>query len=356
MQAYRFAPVLLTLAGGILAGCHDDTTTTEPATSAAVPAAGPAAALVGTPNTWEKVALMPTARHSAVASAAVNANGKSIVYVFGGSDITDPDGIRTFGSVEAYNIANDRWTTRAGIAPFKTSAINGANMISGKFYLPGGGVNTGNGFLKLRVLQVYDPATDSWTRKADMPGASSRGVSGVIDGKLYVVTGEDNTYLDGGVPCEDCGVVQTRRLFRYDPAQNRWTRRKPCPHFHISGAAGVIDGKLYVAGGQSTLTLDIYNPMTDTWSSGAPLPSAHSGGAGVVLAGQLYVVGGFTGAVVAYNPTTNRWVNKASFPVPTSRFMAAAKATLDGKARIVAQVGLEDGFPNNGRATFVYTP
>jgi len=86
------------------------------------------------------------------------------------------------------------------------------------------------------------------------------------------------------------------------------------------------------------------------------LPSAHSGGAGVVLAGQLYVVGGFTGAVVAYNPKTNRWVKKASFPVPSSRFLAAARATLDGKARIVAQAGLEDGFPNNGRATFVYTP
>jgi len=268
VHTYRFAPALMVLAGSLLAGCHDDTTPTGPTTPAAEPAAAPAAPLVGAPNTWEKVALMPTARHSAVAGAAVNANGKSIVYVFGGSDVTDPDGIRTFGSVEAYSIANDRWTTRAAIAPFKTSAINGAGKINGKFYLPGGGVNTGNGFLKLRVLQVYNPATDSWSRKADMPGASSRGVSGVIDGKLYVLTGEDNTYLEGGVPCEDCGVVQNRRLFRYDPAQNRWTRRKPCPHFHINGAAGVIGGKLYVTGGfgngQTTLNLDIYDPQTDT--------------------------------------------------------------------------------------------
>jgi hypothetical protein len=36
--------------------------------------------------------------------------------------------------------------------------------------------------------------------------------------------------------------------------------------------------------------------------------------------------------------------------------MSGAKVTLNGKARIVVQVGLEDWFPNNGRATYVYTP
>jgi hypothetical protein len=29
---------------------------------------------------------------------------------------------------------------------------------------------------------------------------------------------------------------------------------------------------------------------------------------------------------------------------------------LNGKPRIVVQVGVEDRFPNNGRATYVYTP
>jgi hypothetical protein len=191
-----------------------------------------------------------------------------------------------------------------------------------------------------------------------MPGASASGVSGVIDGRLFVVTGQDNTYLDGGVPCEDCGIVHTRRLFRYDPVGNRWTRQSSCPHFHIAGVAGVINGKLYVTGGfgMGGTTLDIYDPKTNTCSSGAPLPRAHSAGVGVVLAGQLCVIGGFTGEVVAYNPNTNRWVKKPPFPVPTARFMAGGKVTLNGKARIVVQVGLEDGFPNNGRATFVYTP
>jgi N-acetylneuraminic acid mutarotase len=152
--------------------------------------------------------------------------------------------------------------------------------------------------------------------------------------------------------------VQNRRLYRYNPVQNQWVRLKSCPNFHINGVAGVINGKLYVTGGfgGGSRALDIYNPATNTWSSGAPLPSAHSGGVGVALAGQFYVIGGGTGEVVAYNPNTNRWVRKASFPVPDAREMAGAKVTLNGKARIVVHGGFVNFEPGDGRATFVYTP
>jgi N-acetylneuraminic acid mutarotase len=359
MQVYRRSSALPVLVAALLAGCRGETPT-DPTSTTAIPTPGPTAALVGAPNTWEQVAPMPSARYYAVAGSAVNANGRSILYVFAGRDLDDIEGVRDFGTVEAYNIATNRWTTKAGIAPVEVSAINGVGYVNGKFYLPGGKFYTGDGYLKRRVLQVYDPVADVWTRGADMPGTSAAGVAGVIDNRLYVLTGEDNTYLPDGTACEDCGIVYTRRLFRYNPVQNRWVRHKSCPNFHVDGVAGVIQGKLYVTGGRgdggTKRSLDVYHPATNTWTSGAPLPSVHVGGVGVVLAGQFYVIGGFTGEVVAYNPNTNRWVKKAPFPVPTARFMTGAKVTLDGKARIVVQVGLEDGFPNNGRATFVYTP
>ena len=38
-------------------------------------------------------------------------------------------------------------------------------------------------------LQVYDPATDTWTDKAPMPFASSTDTAGVINGNLYVAGG-----------------------------------------------------------------------------------------------------------------------------------------------------------------------
>jgi N-acetylneuraminic acid mutarotase len=300
---------------------------------------------------------MPTARQSAVAASAVNPNGRSVVYVFGGLDLDDEEGHHIFPTVEAYNITTNRWVTKQGVSPFKAEAFNGVSLIGGKFYLPGGELHTGDGYFKLRILQVYDPVADVWTRKSDMPVASAYGVSGVIGGQLYVLTGDNNSELNGQ-PCPDCPFVNTRRLFRYDPAQDRWFRRAQCPNFHVRGMAGVVDGKLYVTGGlgRGGQSLDIYDPRDDTWSRGAPLPSPHSAGVGVVLGGRLYVVGGGTGQVVAYNPRTNRWAARAPFPVPTARLMSGATARLDGKDRIVVQVGLEDGFPNNGRATYVYTP
>lgn len=38
-------------------------------------------------------------------------------------------------------------------------------------------------------LEVYDSATKSWTAKAPMPTNRYGAVTGVIDGKLYVVGG-----------------------------------------------------------------------------------------------------------------------------------------------------------------------
>ena len=355
MQVYRssFAVPILVV---VLAGCRDETPT-DPTAIAASSAPAPTVALVGAPNSWEQIAPAPTARYGTVAGSAVNVNGRSILYVFGGGGIEE--GQAGLNTVENYNISSDRWSTKAGM-PVGAGFINGIGNINGKLYLPGGIAYNGDGYNHYRYLQVYDPAANTWSLGADMPVASSGGVAGVINNRLYVLTGSEQGSLPDGTPCDDCPEVPNRRLFRYNPATNGWVRLRSCPNFHIEGVAGVINGKLYVAGGRgsgvTTRALDIYNPATNTWTSGAPLPSVHTGGVGVVLAGQFYVIGGFTGEVVAYNPNTNRWVKKASFPVPTARFMSGDKVTLDGKARIVAHVGLEDGEPNNGRATFVYTP
>jgi hypothetical protein len=338
VHLYRYSSALAILIGALLVGCRDETPT-DPTPTAAAPTPGPMAALVGAPNTWEQVASPPTARYATVAGSAVNANGRSILYMFGGA--LTLEGLPGLSNVEAYNIATNRWATKAGMVE-PAGFISGVGYINGKLYLPGGTSCAADvGCQTSRVLRIYDPAGDTWTLGADMPVANSRGVSGVIDNRLYVLTG-------GSSP----------QLFRYNPVQNRWVRLKSCPNFHIEGFAGVIKGKLYVAGGYrvgtATRGLDIYDPATNNWTSGAPLPSVHSGGVGVVLAGQFYVIGGDTGEVVAYNPNTNRWVKKASFPVPNARFMSGDKVTLDGKARIVVHSG--SGAADDGRPTYVYTP
>jgi N-acetylneuraminic acid mutarotase len=342
----------------LLPACRDETAPLQPNTPI-----DPSPALMAVGNSWAVKAPMPTSRIFHSAGVANDANGQPTLYVFGGTD----GEVEGFSTVEAYDPATNNWTTQppSQMVVDEVRFFNGVGRIGNELYLPGGDKETGNGNARLTVLQVYDPVRNTWTRKADMPRGSSDGVSGVIDGKLYVLHATE--LID--VECEECGTRPTRRLFRYDPVTDTWAKLAWCPNFHRFGMAGVIDGKFYVAGGHNAADdsadkLDIYDPATNRWSSGRPLPSPRSGGSAAVLGGKLYVIGGFTGEfggedrtdeVLAYNPKTNRWTTKT--PLPTVRaWMAAAKVLIAGQAHIVAVGGQasvgQDFFPE----TFVYTP
>ena len=88
-----------------------------------------------------------------------------------------------------------------------------------------------------KSLFVYNPATNAWVTERAMPVASAQGAAGVINGKLYVYT----PALLGKGP----------HLHRYAhyPGTNTWTQRATPPLGNQQPAAGVIDGKLYLAGG-----------------------------------------------------------------------------------------------------------
>ena len=86
--------------------------------------------------------------------------------------------------------------------------------------------------------------------------------------------------------------------------------------------AGVIGGKVYVAGGYSggrTNKAEVFDPATRTWSRLPDMPSAVYGTAGAVLDGKLHVVAGNgasgrTGGHWVFDPTaaggTGSWATK----------------------------------------------
>ncbi len=171
----------------------------------------------------------------------------------------------------------------------------------------------------------YWPTCPKWT---------AEGVTGVIDGKLYVLPGacDANGWPRPGY----CEVEQIRRLYRYNPTTNKWASRKQAPHFHRGGAAGVIGGKLYVAGGvkgiggrEPVADLDVYDPGTDSWKTLAPMPRAGRAN-GTALAGKLYVVVG-TDAFV-YNPGTNRWSDIAD---PATGHDGLVRVVIGGMPRLL---------------------
>jgi hypothetical protein len=86
--------------------------------------------------------------------------------------------------------------------------------------------------------------------------------------------------------------------YAFDPGVGVWIPACPLPRPRGAGAAGVIDGRLYVVGGlraSSVADLAVYDPASDTWTELAPMPTARDHLAAGVVDGRLYAVGGRAG-------------------------------------------------------------
>jgi N-acetylneuraminic acid mutarotase len=309
-----------------LSACGSPAAPSQPEVFQAQPsnAAGASAAAS---NTWTTRASMATGRSFL---AAAPANG--LVYAVGGINNT---GVVT--TVEAYNPATNTWTTKAAL-PAGRAAPNGLTPLNGLLYLPGGSSSS----LNTRTLWAYNPTTNRWVKNlALMPVRGRGGASGAINNQLYVYFGE--------------ATSGPKTLLRYDPATDAWVTLASAPHRHSYPAAGVIDGKFYLAGGDDgstpngtfpTRTLDVYDPATNTWSTKTPMPIGRFHGAGRVINGKLYVAGGSNATtydlpVVVYDPATNTWATKAKMITPR---VDLALAVLSG--RLYAVGG--SGQPPNG--------
>lgn len=344
--------IALTLGILALAGCGENSAPTQPETTGDQSLATTSSALPS--NNWTNRARLPDIlpRGGLAAGVVNNVAGQPILYVLGGFFEDHPN-----GTVLAYDYSMNTWTTKASY--LERQYTNGVGRIGGKLYFSGGYLGGRDGTCcdaTQRTLYAYDPVADRLIRKADMPRQTAEGVTGVINGKLYVLSG---TCADDEPPVFDCDVESNRRLlYRYDPATNTWTTLGPAPHSHAGGAGGVINGRFYVAGGSGNRRLDVYDPVTNIWRARADLPEARGGAGGAVLQNKLYVIGGNgpsgTRAVFAYDPVTNIWKTRASLNVGRTSLAAASLVTVYGNPKILA-VGGFDGSEGPG-ANELYTP
>jgi N-acetylneuraminic acid mutarotase len=309
-----------------LAACSESTT--EPAAIGHPLSNSPVVAVTG--NRWVTRAGLHGARFELATAAVTNAGGQSTLYAIAGRRLSDNMASRR---VDAYNVATNGWTDRAQI-PIALYSSNGAGAIDGKIYVSGGVRNSG---YATRHLYMYDPATNAWTQKSSMPAPGYSGVTGVINGQLYVFTG---CYGEG-----ICDPFIPVAFYRYNPVTNRWTRLSTPSNAHRDGMGGTIGGKFFLAGGRNSFgQLDVYDPATDAWTIKAFMPSERSLGAGAVLGGKLYVMGGIqkdpvdgsetaVAATSAYDPIADTWTAKA--PMPAARYgIAASRIVVNEQERI----------------------
>jgi hypothetical protein len=179
-------------------------------------------------------------------------------------------------------------------------------------------------FLLILVPTAASAQSGTWAERGPMPTARYGPAAGVIASKLYVAS--------GAVVANSPPYPRFTNLEVYDPSANSWSTLTPIPIGIYGAGVGVINGKLYVAGGQASqtqgnniATLQIYDPAGDTWANGASLPAAGSGMGGGVINGKLYLAGGADAAntglnntLRVYDPAGNSWSTSYS-PLPTGR-------------------------------------
>jgi len=171
---------------------------------------------------------MPTARF-ALAAAVVD--GK--IYAIGGvTGNFEPTSI-----VEMYDPATDTWEAKASM-PIENNNI-AASEVDGKIYVIGG-QKAGGSEVGLQSVLIYDPDTDSWSQKSSMHVRRWAPSSSVMDGKIYVIGGEKG--IEDGWP----GLNSVEM---YDPATDSWTPMAPMPTPRRGHSSSVLDQKIYVMGG-----------------------------------------------------------------------------------------------------------
>jgi N-acetylneuraminic acid mutarotase len=195
--------------------------------------------------------------------------------------------------------------------------------------------------------------TSPWKKAAPFPEP---------DEELYGVAVKDKLYVIGGWG----GGKALGATYEYDPATDKWTKKKSMPRPAHHAALAVANGKIYVAGGfvapqqtqipvggawEPTDDMWEYDPAADSWKSLAPLPGKRGSAVAVEVGGKIHVIGGaatvegskdpfftfFGPARVlstndVYDPATNKWESRRPMAVPRNHAFAGA---VNGKIYVI---------------------
>jgi len=198
----------------------------------------------GPTGTWTQVANYPLA----LCGIAAAWDGGNFIYASGGST--------TLTNAYKYDIANDVWTPIANL-PEPMRYCGGA-FAGGKYYCMGG-------FETPFANYEYDPATDTWTAKAPPPVGMTFPLFNLTSDGEHVISIGGGGHSSSWPPSD---AVQI-----YDPATDTWSAETPLPEpIGVNSASYVADG-LAVSAGGNDMVVDVATTYEgDGFPGAAPPP------------------------------------------------------------------------------------
>jgi len=184
----------------------------------------------------------------------------------------------TSGGIKPEDIG-DAWEI---MAPLPEGRVFNAVIAHGAYVYVIGGTSDGGGHTSTATNFRYNTSDNTWETMTPMPVALDSIDGAVIDGKIYIPGGESdsNTYV-------------------YDIASDSWTDIQANGSYvgREQYQVVTIGTDLYVLGGivgSSASTTEVWklDTITQTWSAGVPMQNSRMSFAAAAINGAIYVAGG----------------------------------------------------------------
>ena len=156
-------------------------------------------------------------------------------------------------------------------------------------------------FCQTDVVEVYDPVTNMWTRKAHLPINVAGMHTQVVNGQIFIITPQGELYVynpvndkwSKKVPLpvkeeplqthavnEQFFIITQSAMYMYDPAKDTWTNKPNMPTLMTYAFSVMVDNKIVVCDlfniseiifsnmYRAQLRINIYDPVADVWQVG----------------------------------------------------------------------------------------
>lgn len=180
-------------------------------------------------NIWETEAQIPSALFGH-AACVINDS----IYVFGGLTRL----YETSSEINVFDPVTGVWASKGSMSMAR--AYHQVVVLNDTVYIMGG-INNLQDPTALTSVEIYDPVSNTTTPVRDMNTGRMNFGAAVLNGKIYAVGGAVSMFPDE--------FTALASMEMYDPASDTWTEKKPLPSARHSFAISVNNNIMYIIGG-----------------------------------------------------------------------------------------------------------
>ncbi|WP_437622967.1 Kelch repeat-containing protein [Sorangium sp. So ce1151] len=246
-----------------------------------------------------------------------------------------------------------------------TELQDGRVLVTGGYPLVDAPPYTSLAAMSLREVEIYDPATRTWSPAAPLAQPRSGHAATLLpNGRVLVAGGRSRREVPSGAALASVEL--------YDPTSNTWTTAAPLPRPHPAPSMVLVDGRPVLVGSGLNDTRDsdqfnsaTYDPASDRWTAlpncfnveriafvaGGIIPMPVS--ATLLDDGRLMAVGG---GCSRYDRETELWTWEQNAVMRTSEYRYPHATTLPGGDVLVVGGTLSGPDPQVHAFAQVYLP